>query len=544
MQAVAATNAGGEPHLGPGGAPGRTGLTDRPRLFLWVGALLAFGIAAALFTRFSIDDSLFRDEAIYAYGGQQWAHGVPFEVSIFDPKGPGAAALLAIAALVAPVVHANDLYSMRVLFFLFACATVALVYVLGLRLFESPLAGLAAAVTFASFEGFAQDALGGPDAKTPGICFAVLAMLLLVRRRWFWGGLVGTLAFLVWQPLAIYAAVALLAALVDPGPERRRKRVALAAAGIAVPVVVTLVYYLLDGSLHALADGSLAFPLTGIKHGQSSVGTRLDLIATTVSAHYGATKILFYGGCVLLPALAVWRLLVPRPGSLGMRDPLVVVVIVSFAGLVLYSALDFQGYPDLYPLLPYAALGIGGTMGLVIGWARGARGRRALTVLGSLAVAVLVVLTWHWYSEPRKAPTRLIEQRAHAATINRLIGPHGTLLSMGDPGPLVLTHRRNPIKYIYLDSGVVPWLLRDVPGGFPAWTRRLQAMNPALIVVGSWVGKYNLKTERWLKRTYEERRIGRWQLFMPPATLQRARRLGIKLKAPLPLQPLPPQSTG
>ena len=38
-----------------------------------LGAIFALAIAVALYTRFSLDDTLRRDEAIYAYGGQQLA---------------------------------------------------------------------------------------------------------------------------------------------------------------------------------------------------------------------------------------------------------------------------------------------------------------------------------------------------------------------------------------------------------------------------------------------------------------------------------------
>ena len=54
----------------------------------WAGAILALLIAVVLFSRFGIDDELRRDEAIYAYGGQQMAQGVPPYLSILDPKTP------------------------------------------------------------------------------------------------------------------------------------------------------------------------------------------------------------------------------------------------------------------------------------------------------------------------------------------------------------------------------------------------------------------------------------------------------------------------
>ena len=166
----------------------------------WVGALLALAVAVALFSRFSIDDRLGRDESIYAYGGQQLAEGVPFYASIFDPKTPLSAILAGVAVVTARAVGAGDVHTIRLAFFVFACLAVPAVYLLGLSLWGSPLAGAVSAATFASFRGFATDALGGPDAKTPGVFLAVLSMLLLVRRRWFWGAFAGSLAFLVWQP--------------------------------------------------------------------------------------------------------------------------------------------------------------------------------------------------------------------------------------------------------------------------------------------------------------------------------------------------------
>src|SRR4051812_12373815 len=152
----------------------------------WGGAVLALAVAVALFTRFSFDDTMRRDEAIYAYGGQQLAAGVPLYRGIFDPKTPVAQALAGAAAALAPGRGFADVHAIRVAFFVAACLSVVAVYWLGLVLWGSPLAALLGATGFASFRSFALDAVGGPDAKTPGILFAVVALALLVRRRWFW----------------------------------------------------------------------------------------------------------------------------------------------------------------------------------------------------------------------------------------------------------------------------------------------------------------------------------------------------------------------
>src|SRR5436305_10842560 len=180
----------------------------RATLLTWGGGVLAVLVGVVLFTRFGIHGNLFRDEAIYAYGGQQLVNGVPVYLGIFDPKPPLPTFLEALGAVGARAVGKDEVLTMRAEFFVFALLAVVGVYVLGLRLWRSSLAALAGAVVFASFKGFAIDALGGPDAKTPGIFLAVVSLALLVRRRWFLAALVGSLAFLDWQPLGISAAAA------------------------------------------------------------------------------------------------------------------------------------------------------------------------------------------------------------------------------------------------------------------------------------------------------------------------------------------------
>ena len=164
----------------PPDAAAATGTGD---LVPWAGALLALLIAACLFLQFSIDDVLKRDEAIYAYGGQQLAEGVAPYASIFDPKTPLATIIAGVATIGGRAVGAHDgagdVHAMRIVFLVFALLTVLAVYLLGLRLWGSVLAALTGAVVFSSFRGFALDALGGPNAKTPGIFFGVLSMALL-----------------------------------------------------------------------------------------------------------------------------------------------------------------------------------------------------------------------------------------------------------------------------------------------------------------------------------------------------------------------------
>src|SRR4051795_9822154 len=184
----------------------------RAQLLAWGGGALALIVALLLFTQFSVEGNLSRDEAIYTYGGQQLLNGVPVYEGIFDPKPPLPTFLTALGLGAGRVAGVDELHAARYEFFLFSLLTVGAIYLLGLRLWRSPVAGLAGAVTFSCFGGFAADALAGPGAKTPGVLLSVIALLLLVERRWFWAAFAGSLAYLDWQPLGIYALVAVVAA--------------------------------------------------------------------------------------------------------------------------------------------------------------------------------------------------------------------------------------------------------------------------------------------------------------------------------------------
>src|SRR5437868_14674775 len=146
-----------QPVAGPTGGRAARFLADRQAVLAWGGGVLALAIGAVLFTRFSIDGNLWRDEAIYAYGGQQLSHGVPVYLGIFDPKPPLPTFLTALGALAGRAAGKDELIAMRAEFFAWGLLAVAAVYWAGLKLWRSPLAALAGAAVFASSKGFAQD---------------------------------------------------------------------------------------------------------------------------------------------------------------------------------------------------------------------------------------------------------------------------------------------------------------------------------------------------------------------------------------------------
>jgi hypothetical protein len=482
------------------------------RLLTWGGAALALIAAALLFTQFSVKGNLSRDESIYTYGGQQLVDGVPVYQGIFDPKPPLPTFLTALGLGAGRVADVDELHAARLEFFLFSLLTVGAIYLLGLRLWRSPVAALAGAVTFSCFRGFAGDALAGPGAKTPGVLLSVIALLLLVERRWFWAAFAGSLAYLDWQPLGIYALAAVAAAFLLE--EERWKKAGLAIAGAAIPLAATVLYLAIAGDLSQFIDASWTFPATGLKRGSETLGQRLDTIVNVVNASYHFGRILFWGGLALLPAV-LWRRRIARPAA--------AIVLATLLGFVALTLTDFQGYPDLFPLLPYAAIGIGGVGAVAVA----ERGRLA-TATAAVAIAALVALALTSYLNAKDRKMPLTKQRALAHRVERLVAPGERFYSLGDPTLLVLTRQRNPTRWIYLGSGVDQWAIKHDFGSLAGWQAEIRAVDPPVIVMNTWVSRRAKEMAAWLTRTYgPPKTVGSWSIYVRPSLRQRATAEGL-----------------
>jgi len=498
-------------------------------------------MSVLLLTRYGLGGALSRDEAVYAYAGQQVARGVPPFASIFDPKGPGAGLVAGAAVALAHVLDVDDLLAMRVAFLLFAVGTGVVLYLLATRLFGSVLAGVTAAVTMATFHGWAFDALSGPDAKVPGIFFAALAMLLLVVRRPAWAAAAGSLAALVWQPLFVYPTLAVVLAGITARPGRRLLGALRVLVAAAVPMLLVVVYALATGTFADLVQVTLVFPLVGISHGRETALQHVTRVLHVVDAAYGQgpVAVTFWVGALLLAGLCAVRLTrrVPGPGP----DPLVWAVGLTGLLEAAYALVDFQGYPDVYPLLAYPALGMAGGVSLVLArpWPRA--GRVLVAATTALLLAAFAGSTAEGFADSAAAgrANELRPELSDACAVQRLLGSHGTLWALGDPTPLVLTDRTNPDRYIYLGSAVDRWKEEHTVGGLAGWEHRIAAVHPALLVRDGWYSHVQHRLSRWLLHDgYVQAFVGTWRVFLGTGLRQHAHALHVLLtRVPTALAP-------
>jgi hypothetical protein len=459
-----------------------------------LGPVLAAG-SVAVFLLHGFQARISRDVAVYAYAGQQVAEGVPPYETILNRAGPLAHLVPGAGAYVGRLVGSESLLAMRVTMMVVSVLAVWAAYVLGRALFGSRASGAVAAATLLSFQGFVTYATAGPREKTVLVLFLVLALTATTRRRWARAGAMTALATLTWQgsffPLA---AGALLAIALLRG--RRPRLAALlrwAGGGLAV-AAAALVYFVAVGALPAFWEGFYVVN-AGWTYQQGLVET-LSADQQRLFTGYGWSVWLLVGGLLALLVVAAVRLRRPDRDATG--DVGVLAVAAGALGVVLWSMQSFEGWPDAFVALPYAACGVAGLVSLLLARLPRAAAASSTTVLVSAAL----VASAAWATTDRD--DGLLDQRRHTDEVLAVLDGDVDLLAVGNPEPLVLSGVRNPIRYQLFSGGTGNYLEDTYPGGLAGLAGRIERLQPTVITVRqlpqhSWL-------EGVLKRGYK--RVG------------------------------------
>ena len=471
--------------------------------------LFVLGLAAVVYALYGFEGPLYRDYGIYLYGGQRMAEGVPPYVSIFDHKGPLPVMLAGIGAALAGLYNLDDVYAVRVVFYVTGCLSAVAVYLLGGGVFRSRAAGLFAALTFLGFYSFARSVASGPDAKTPMVLFEALSLYLASRKSWFWAGFSGSLALLVWQPMGILGAGIMVLAVTQPRVDRYRASFR-ALAGLALPLALTGAYYWYEGALDELADGLFLFNLLYINRGALPVLNPAGPVGQLLT-WYGIMLIpIVVGLCVVL--------------SLYFMRPLryrYAPVLISLPLFTLWSLTDFQTPDDFYVFLPYAAIGFGAL--LAAGLRRVENPRLIGAVLGVGLLMAAVASTPAVSGTTNQKPS-LEAQRESARQIQERFGKEARIASINAPQVLVFLDRKNPNPYLFTTEGIDRIIAARTPGGFEGWLDELEDYDPQAIAFfaeaqrqmpgAGMTTTHKRQLYGWLEPRYHAEKIGVFWLYV------------------------------
>jgi Dolichyl-phosphate-mannose-protein mannosyltransferase len=453
--------------------PSRTTRTSRWRRIDPLGPLMA-AAALVVFLVQGFDSILTRDLGLYAYGGQQTVEGVPPYVSVLNRAGPLAHLVPALGVAAGRAVGVDDVLAMRVLMMLISLACVWLLYLLCRDLFGSRLAGVASASALLTFAGFVTYAVGGPREKTTLALFVILVFWAVLKQRWMLAGAFVALATLTWQPSFVTGLLAAVAAMAGLGRRQLLPAVIRFGVGGLIPTVIITAGFALAGALQEFLDG---FVLINRRYTEQSglLAAPGDTIGF-LSEGFGASLLLIAAGLVAVMVFAALR------GKDAFRDrqardlALVGIGAAALAGTI-WSLFVLNGWADLVVLLPAAAVGVGAVAAEV--QARVPERVGVPILVGWSVVCLLAGLV----SSFENREDTLDRQRAEVAAMFAAVPSDATMMSIGGPEPLVLTHRTNPIRHQMFLTGLEDYVDDTYPGGLQGVAEVVAEEEPTFVTV-------------------------------------------------------------
>ncbi|MBO0846716.1 MAG: hypothetical protein J2P22_15020 [Nocardioides sp.] len=429
-------------------------------------------VSLVVYLLHGFDKILARDLGLYTYGGQRFLAGDPPYVGVLNRSGPLAHLLPGIGTWAGRLVGLSDVHGARALYMLISVLAVCVVYLAVRDLTRLRPAAVVAAVAFLGFQAFLDAATNGPRDKTAMTLFLLLALLAVVRRRWVTCGVFIAMGTLTWQPvffvIAPTAAVAVLLA-----PERRLAAlVRIAVGGIAATAVVVF-YYILNGALHAFL---LGFVLINARYTHQTSAFSQGKIWVGARSGYGPSFWVIIFGFVAVLVLAV----VSARAAWRTREAAPATYVALGAGTLVGLAWCYIAYnkaPDLFVMLPFAALGVGGAAAVLL---------RRLDMRAAVAVTAVLAVIGTTYATAFSINSRrhtLIAQQAQVAAMFRA-GPHpSTVLSVQAPQVLVLSGRTNISRYQMFGNGFWNYIDHTFPGGLAGYRAWVEKQAPTFIVV-------------------------------------------------------------
>jgi hypothetical protein len=281
---------------------------------------------------------------------------------------------------------------------------------------------------------------------------ASVAALLLHRRRWFWAGVAGALAFMDWQVGGLVGLAALATAALYGSP-RWRAVLSVVAGGIA-GLAPFLVYYGIHANLSVVfrqVVGSTLFRGSVTLAG-GGIGHRLGRIVEVAELSCPSQSWLLYAGLAGIPVTAWWLWRRRRRDDARLLLPLA----IYHYGVVAFTLIDFQYYGDFFLLLHSVAFFLGAVwVALFEAGSTSVRpGRRWIVATSALLLA---------FGFARPGPLRpaielvtpvarpgatLADQRQVAGRLDERIGA-GSVAFLEHSEMLYLMRRRNALRLAY-----------------------------------------------------------------------------------------------
>ncbi len=467
-----------------------TWLNLAPPLFLFVASF-------ALLWQFDpLHRALSYDPGIFAYISQLVADGFAPHKYAYNEQASLAFLVGGAVMRLGDVGGIPHLISFRLASMLLMASAVVLTYLVGKFFTRSRAIALLAGLIMLGYHGYNMRAATTLEPKSLMLVLGLLTLYFLHKKNWLAAGALAGAAGLAWQIAWGYLIVVLLLAIVQGGTTLSQRVRAVIFA--LVPALGVIALYALYFVWHnALADMlQQTFLVPELLHSVSkSLDRRLFTFARTFYIGYNTHSIF---GLLGLAGLFIWlavflqplkpRALIRRVVHFFLQNRHTAGVLLATFGFALYSFIDFQGYPDWIPLLPFISIFAAWLLWKIVvrllkfihappAWAR--------VAFATIAVLVLLASSYYALTNIKGEHTRRTwqEQQLAADDLNARFGADAPIWIVGKADLLFFMRRVNLNKYIYLFGRVDGAVDAFEPGGFPHMLKTTLAQRPALIVL-------------------------------------------------------------
>jgi hypothetical protein len=204
-----------------------------------LAVIIGFCLIAASYLLFVIRPAYWNyalglDSSVHIYLGQHVLDGgVPYRTVIYiHPPLRFVVSLvwsLGSALTGLPVVTSARLFELGV-----SVGVLAALYAVGREFTGRPVGGLLAAVALLGTEHIHHLLITGPSFRMMTVMFMLLGIWMAQRKKWFWAGMFGGAAALLWAPSSISIAAILVAALTQ-NEQPRLRSMGLVIGGVLLP---------------------------------------------------------------------------------------------------------------------------------------------------------------------------------------------------------------------------------------------------------------------------------------------------------------------
>lgn len=420
------------------------------------------------------------DLAMFQVFGRLIADGaVPYQ-DFFDTKAPLASYLNASAALASDWFGFDYVYGARGLSILLTAVGGALVYTVSRHAGIERFSALVAATLFLAADGFAWSAAIGFEPKALMWVFGAAGLVAAYRGWWWASGILCALGFLTWQPAGTFLIGAAATTLLIESKQRPRALVTLGASFI-MPLLLFCGYLLLAGAFDEFWTYTFTFSATYIP---PPPFPPFDTWADVVNHAASNDRWLFLVAAIGFVAwVGMFAYMTARQRYVSREALWQVPLVVVTASVLGYSTLNFAGWGDFFPFVPWVAIWCGWLLHSIrrlgpIGAALGVIGAVALVCYGHFTLVDQTVL---------QSPEQTLgwqRDRIDALEDAVPLGESDKIYAVNNMAWYVLlSEHENTTEFLYTWDGIPNYIV-DEYGSFAPITAPLEEGTPRLVILG------------------------------------------------------------